>query len=352
MTELGVEVSSSQVVDLDPLVDPRWAGVLSRHRADVFHSPAWLSVLDYYEFSPRARVVLSEDGDPVAGLVYCSLARGEATRIVALPFSDFADPLVSSRQEWDAIVGAFGSGDILEVKALRDQHSRDDAGFEMVSRAKWHRLDLRAGTDAVWDGMHGSGRRAIRKAMDAPVDVVVARSTHDLRSFFELHLSVRKNKYRLLAQPYGFLRAIWDAFIAEQRGVLLLARHEGSIIAGTMLLEWGDTLYYKFNASDFRYLEYFPNDALVWEAIAHAYRRGLSYLDFGLSDWDQEGLHRFKAKFGAEEGQIDRLRRSTAEVRPDPLSVQLGEVTRILTAPDVPDEVTESAGEAFYRYFA
>lgn len=348
MAEAGV----GRVVEVDPVADPRWGEVLARHRSDVFHSPAWLSVLDYYDFGPRARVVLSPEGEPVAGMAYCSLTRGEATRVVALPFSDYADPLVSSAEEWEAIVGAYDPGVTIEVKALRDEHTRNDPCFEAVSCAKWHRLDLRAGTDAVWDGMHGSGRRAIRKSTDAPVKVVAADSVSQLRSFFELHLSVRKNKYRLLAQPYGFLRAIWDSFIAEGRGVLLLALHEGSIIAGTMLLEWGDTLYYKFNASEFRYLEYFPNDALVWGAIALAHERGLGYLDFGLSDWDQEGLHRFKAKFGAEEGRIDRLRRSTGQAPPDPISQHLGEVTRILTSPDVPDEVTESAGDAFYRYFA
>ncbi len=152
--------------------------------------------------------------------------------------------------------------------------------------------------------MHDSTHRAIRKSERAGLTVRVSRSEQDLRTFFEMHLKVRKYKYGLLAQPYSFFQNIWRHFVDVQHGFLLLAIHEDKIVAGDFFLDWKDTLYYKFNASVPGDLPYRPNDLLIWEGVRHAKERGFTYLDFGLSDIDQEGLIRYKRKFGTEEKTI------------------------------------------------
>ena len=133
----------------------------------------------------------------------------------------------------------------------------------------------------------GSARRALRKARTGGVTVQPAADQDDLRAFFDLHLHVRKHKYRLLAQPYRFMEHIWKAFVAQDRGTLLLARLDGRVIAGVMFLEWQGVLYYKFNASHAAHLESRPNDLVLWEGIRHARRRGLGSIDFGLTDAEQ-----------------------------------------------------------------
>src|SRR5690606_30698311 len=116
----------------------------------------------------------------------------------------------------------------------------------------------------------------------------VAESEDDLRAFFEMHLRVRKHKYGLLAQPYRFFRSIWDNFLVPGRGRLLLARVDGRVVGGVLYLDWGDTVYYKFNASDPGDLGVRPNDLLVWEGLRRAHESGMRWFDFGVSDWDQE----------------------------------------------------------------
>jgi lipid II:glycine glycyltransferase (peptidoglycan interpeptide bridge formation enzyme) len=175
-----------------------------------------------------------------------------------------------------------------------------------------------------------------------------------LRAFFELHLGVRKYKYRLLAQPYCFFENIWRQFIEEQRGSLMIAAYEGEIIGGVMFLEWKDGLYYKFNASAPASLSLRPNDLLIWEGIQYGKAKGCTYLDFGLSDWDQEGLLRYKRKFATVEKTISFLRYS-----PNGASAQqaqqgadfLPQLTQLFTDEAVPDQVTEKAGEVLYRFF-
>jgi len=93
---------------------------------------------------------------------------------------------------------------------------------------------------------------------------------------------------------------------------------------------------------------------LIWEGIQHAKARGLTYLDLGLCDWDQEGLARYKRKFGAEEKTISFLQH-TPSGRPNGAEKEirnlLNQLARQFTDQLVPDPVSERAGEDFYRFF-
>ena len=84
--------------------------------------------------------------------------------------------------------------------------------------------------------------------------------------------------------------------------------YHGKPIGGVLYLRWKDTLYYKFNASDPSWLEFRPNDFLVWEGIKMARDQGLRLFDFGLSDYEQEGLVRYKRKYASEEEAVDVVR--------------------------------------------
>jgi lipid II:glycine glycyltransferase (peptidoglycan interpeptide bridge formation enzyme) len=229
-----------------------------------------------------------------------------------------------------------------------------DERFSLFKEAKWHGLDLRPDLEALWRGMHDSTHRAIRKSQREGLVVRVAQSEDELRAFFEMHLRIRKYKYGLLAQPYSFFQNIWRHFLTAQHGFLLLALCEDKIIAGDLFLEWKDTLYYKFNASLPGDLSHRPNDLLIWEGIQRGKNRGLKFLDFGLSDIDQEGLIRYKRKFGTEEKTISFLRH---EPNGGPTAVEkemralLGKLTNQFTNHLVPDPVTERAGEDLYRLF-
>jgi CelD/BcsL family acetyltransferase involved in cellulose biosynthesis len=164
---------------------------------------------------------------------------------------------------------------------------------------------------------------------------------------------VRKYKYQLLAQPWAFFEQIWTQLLNQGHGRLQLAERDGDVLGGVLLLQWGRTLYYKFNASQPDLLGARPNDLVVWAAIEYGVAAGLERLDFGLSDWDQEGLLRFKRKYATEEKTIHSLRRvprppSSREVE---LRALLPRLTSLLTSPEVPDHLSEEAGNALYRYF-
>lgn len=164
---------------------------------------------------------------------------------------------------------------------------------------------------------------------------------------------MRKHKYRLLPQPWRFFEAIWRRFLEPGHGVLMLAECDGQAIGGVVFLEWGDRLYYKFNASDLDHLDARPNDLVLWEGIGYAAERNLSLVDLGVSDLDQPGLIRYKRKYASEEGSVTvhRRRPSTASGPADEIRDLLGAMTELYVDPSVPDAITERAGDRLYRYF-
>lgn len=114
----------------------------------------------------------------------------------------------------------------------------------------------------------------------------------------------------------------------------------------------GDTLYYKFNASVDP--QFSANDLLAWQGIRLGRRRGLTRLDFGLSDVAQPGLIRYKRKYATEERTIAMLRWQPpghADARSEQARQTFGRMTELLTHPAVPDEITAAAGDQLYQFF-
>ena len=344
------------IVRVDPRIDPIWRTLVERTTSSVFHSPTWIQVLtDTYGWDASAYVVLDDRGEPQAGIPFCRIADMMGERILALPFSDYCDPLVSDQQCWQFLMDCLLSERCpITLRCLHNNLPLADSRFAVVKQAKWHGLNLKPELDELWRGMEDSTHRAIRKSQREALVVRVAKSEDELRAFFEMHLKIRKYKLGLLAQPFSFFQNIWRHFVDTQHGFLLLALYQDKIVAGDFFIEWKDTLYYKFNASLPADLSHRPNDLLIWEGIQRGKARGFKFFDFGLSDIDQEGLVRYKRKFGTVEKTISFLRYTPngsptlAEKLTRDLLTQL---THRFTDQMVPDPVTERAGEDLYRLF-
>lgn len=346
--------SAWEVLDVSAADDPAWLALVTSRRTDVFHSPQWAAVLaDSYGFEARARII-RESGVPVAGCVAVTVDDLIGRRHVGLPFSDFCDPLVDDADQLAILLGAIGYGsEPLTIKSRQCAELSENSDMHEVGSLAWHGIPISTDAEMMWSAIDPSARRAIRRATESGVVVRATRDLDDLRRFFELHLSVRKHKYRLLPQPWRFFEAIWRRFLEPGAGVLMLAELDGRPIGGIVFLEWGGRLYYKFNASDLDHLEVRPNDLALWEGMQYAADRGLDLIDLGVSDLDQPGLIRYKRKYASEEGAVGVYRRRPTDTSSGSGDVRalLSEVTELLVDPSVPDAVTERAGDRLYRYF-
>jgi len=91
--------------------------------------------------------------------------------------------------------------------------------------------------------------------------------------------------------------------------LLLAERHDGrqpSLLAGSIFLMCGQTVFYAFNGRRREDLSLRPNDVLQWRAIHDASREGFRRYDFGEVAEGQRGLADFKGKWGAEPRMLYR----------------------------------------------
>jgi FemAB-related protein (PEP-CTERM system-associated) len=271
------------------------------------YQPAWLELISrLYGYDITTLTTTNASGQ-ITGFLPLCLVRSPLTgkRLVSLPFSDHC-PLIA---EDDA-----NAQELLEqaLRLTREQKARylelrtgdhpllagrsDLAASNLYAR--WL-LPLQADPDALWAGLRKPVQRQIKKAQSAGVTVRPAKGREEMGHFYRLHLQTRSKKHGMPTQPQRFFFDLWDAFAASGTLQLLLAEHEGAVIASMILLAAGSTVRYAYGASDERALALAPNNLLMWQAITWGGTHGYQMLDMGRTARDNEGLMEFKRRWGA-----------------------------------------------------
>ncbi len=315
----------------------------------LFHSQPWRrAVEEAFGVEIRRFSPISEPG----GFAYFSVIddlRGR--RVISTPFSDFCDPCLGP-VGWREFAGHLRSFDApVTVRPFRNLVAANDDSFERRDELLWHSIDLEPGFDHLWDGLKSKVRTAIRRAPKAGITFRVSSRLADLEAFHAMHVELRRSKYGLLAQPFSFFDALRDGFGDDL--AVILAEEDGEPVAAMVYLAWNGVWYYKFSASVAR--NYRPNAALLIEACREGVERGLSLVDMGRSDIDQPGLLSFKRQFATEELPLTTLHwQPPGHANPSGAEATsaLGQLTELLTRPDVPHDVTARGGDLLYRYFA
>jgi lipid II:glycine glycyltransferase (peptidoglycan interpeptide bridge formation enzyme) len=132
-----------------------------------------------------------------------------------------------------------------------------------------------------------------------------------------------------------------------------LAGGRRELLAGSLFLMFGQTVFYAFNGceSDGRSLR--ANDLLQWQAITDACQAGFRHYDLGEVVETQEGLHEFKSKWGAQPRRLYRYYfPSPGSVQATAMEASRGTVGRLAKAAwrRLPWRATAVLGDRVYSY--
>jgi CelD/BcsL family acetyltransferase involved in cellulose biosynthesis len=337
---------------IDPTVDPAWATFVDAcPGALIFHHPTWLRLLrDQYGYELTSVCIQDEGDEVIAGL---PLARIRSTltgkRLVALPFSDVCGPLTRA--------GAAGEPAAELAEAVQDEQRRLDTEVEIREEVTLpgasvgdgfyhHTLELQPDIQAVEAGFSKSQvKRGIKKALREGVVVERATDRAALDTFYRLHLRTRRHQ-GVPTQPRSFIRR-FERLFDEDLGFVLTARWRERAIAAAIFLTFNGTLTYKYGASHRAYLSKRPNNLLFSEAICWGCANGMTVLDFGRTDLDNDGLRAFKRAWGADERLLlyTRLAQKPQAVRGEAAKAPLRFVIR-----HSPPLVGRLLGAVLYRH--
>lgn len=287
------------------LDDSRWGEfVRSCDGANVFHHPAWASMLsDCYRFPSFALAMCEAGGEVAAGFPFLEVRRPLGVRRwVSLPFTDRCAPLGHEANDGGLLEGAAAHARRAGVNRVEVHAPLQAPGVVNRMVAVMHTLALQSDAEAVRRTFNKSQvQRNISRAEREPVTLRRGESVADVRDvFYNLHVRSRRTQ-GVPVQPRRFFTLLWKWILARDLGFVLLAYHGSEPIAGAVFLTWNGTVTYKYGASNPAYLKFRPNHLIFWDAIRWSCENGYHTFDFGRSDLGNRGLRSFKNGWGAFE---------------------------------------------------
>lgn len=281
---------------------------LEQQARDVFYyQPAWLNLISQvYGYEVHTLTTTNTNGEISGFLPVCTMHSPiTGKRMVALPFSDhcplLADDMTSAQQLIDQAQCLADEQGARYLELRTGTHPMLAERTDLVESALYVRwlLPLQSDLDVVWAGLSKSVKGMIKKSQKIGVTVRRIEKREEIAHYYRLHLETRSKKHGMPTQPQRFFTGLWDAFAASGALQVLLAEHEGKVIAGMILLASGSTIRDAYSASDASALSMAPNNVLMWQAITWGCAHGFKTLDMGRTAYDNEGLMAFKRRWGA-----------------------------------------------------
>lgn len=168
-------------------------------------------------------------------------------------------------------------------------------------RSAWM-LDVTPDCDTLLANMKSKTRYNIRLAGRKGIEVAEG-GLEDLDAFYALYAETAKRDDFFIHDRSLYAR-MFALFRRADSFCMLLARHQGTLIAAVTLIRFGPTCWYLHGASSNEHRNLMAPYLLQWEAIQQAKRWGCSLYDFRAvpdalrEDQDMWGVYRFKEGFG------------------------------------------------------
>lgn len=312
----------------------------------------WTKILQVtYGYEPHL-IILEVNGAIVGVLPYVvvkSIFTG--TRAISLPFFDICRVYAKDTQVIRNLYEAFKAEgkrkawDYIEMRGDIEQ-----LGLPPSLRFYNHVVDLSEGPDSVFENLHPSVRRAIRKAEKSQVQIEFSNSLSSIKDFYRLQCITRK-RHGLPPQPYSFFRNLYQELISTENGMVVSASVEGRLAAASVYLKQGNTAHYKYGASDTRFQASRCNNYVMWAAMKYFSENGVGQMDLGRNSLENQGLRRYKRSWGSKEYITSYLRLDLRTDKTIPMSDDVyGWHNRLFH--NLPLSLNKIIGKLLYKHIA
>ncbi len=290
---------------LDEISVDQWHDFATSHpRATVFHHRNWLKLL-VEQYGYRPRVFAIKRGGAVLSAVPFLETRSLSGRrkMISLPFTDWMEVLAAEADATAKIFSGLRGASFQQYQSVVIRTDKPLEGDPITNGWVRHELNTAGPMDQIVARSSSAVRRNLRKAQRNQLTFECRTDADAVESFYRLHLLTRK-KLGVPIQPRSFFRRLAARILPHKLGFVGIVRKGPDAIAAAVFLTHGQMITYKYGASHPDALDLRPNDCLFHHAIRLATEQGYSRFDFGVSRLEEEGLRRFKRKWGANETAI------------------------------------------------
>lgn len=333
-----------RATEIDVQTDRRWLDFVSRHNgALIYHHPNWLGALER-EYGQPCRGLACEDEQgnlrAVLPLFYSKglpfrLGRSaNGSRLSSLPRTPVTGPLALDNESMTTVLRhavelvRSKPGLQLEIKSHDERLSGVVPELacvpwgctyieELPAEAPcWEefcdnvRLPRECGVCSECKRLRfGNSRKqhrvnwAVNKAIKLGLHVREAESEKDIARWYPLYLEAMRY-HSFPPRPERFFLDLWSSLRPSSQMKLLIAERaeNGSrrMIAGSIFLRFGQTVFYAFTGCAHRDFQLHPHDIIQLESIRDSCKNGYRWYDFGEAAGDRDGLAQFKSKWGTQ----------------------------------------------------
>jgi len=297
--------------------------VSSQPRAHLLQLSAWGALKSQFDWG--SRIVALGDRDKIHAGAQVLLKRlpMRLGAMAYVPMGGYASAPEHYPLLWDAIGRETGAAFIkLEPGHFPPGMTPDlpSMGFrqspQTIQPPRTIVIDIADDDDAILRRMNQGTRRKIRKSLASGL-ALVEGSRADITAFSRLMAQTgERNEFGVHSDAY--FENVYDLLIPDY-GALLLARHEGDLLAAIMVFALGDSAWYLYGASAREKRKAYATYGIQWAAIQWAKERGCRYYDlWGVPDTYEAALEaQFRERrdglwgvYGFKRGWGGQLRRS------------------------------------------
>ena len=260
--------------------------------ASVYQTTAWLDV-----WKRLGAELAFVEVDDATMLPFVCRGRGALRRAYSLPFDTYGGPVTAHANgpvSFESVVEPLGNASARVVDFAAGMASVNGAARTVSS----HVVDLSRGYQDAASRYSDSNQRLIRQAVDRGVSLAVVDDASQVQAFYAMHLrTVARHGARPL--PRAFFDAVFASLVPAGPATMYLARHEGTVVAGNLVLRYRDRSYDWMWVYDDRHLHLRATNLMIDRALRDEAARGSRFLNLGASPNDRLGSVRFKQSFGA-----------------------------------------------------
>lgn len=148
--------------------------------------------------------------------------------------------------------------------------------------------------DEIFESFSSKGRYNIRKSIRAGIKTICKTDEESLDIFYEL-TKIMAERQGIGHRPKDY----YERLIKYLDGKIFLSYFEDNPLSASLLIPYGNKVYYLYAASSNEMRNKMPNYNMIWEEIKWCLENGYEYLDLGgtFSLDTNDGLYRFKQSF-------------------------------------------------------
>ena len=304
--------SDLNIAVIDPRDEPQWDEFVYQHReGTIFHTTSWTNVLaDTFNYQPFYLVV--REGDAIqAGLPLMRVKSWlTGNRLVSLPRTSYCDPLIQNGSGYHALIKMVD--DLVpalhcryaELKTLHHPELLEGTSGRRYSFFINQTISLERDLSDIWRAFHRSCvRQRIQRAEDTGVQVRRGETEDDLKLFHQLHRKTTQ-KHMIPWRPFVFFQNIQKQLFNDERALLFIAEVQDQPAAAAIAFAFKRNFIYEFLGLDDELLHYSAAHLLLWKSLCWAHEHGYRSFDFGLTPRENQGLAKYKRRWGAEEQDV------------------------------------------------